>query len=823
MSLFSDAEIAHDEGMAAADYFFTTRPAYPWSISSIGWPMFAAVAVALIVLTLWAYLRHPQATRGRVLVVLILRLLALLLALSTALRPSIGYQEDPKLPSHLLIGVDLSESMTVKDEVNSQTRIDAVRRMLEKCQPILDELQAEQNVTVHLYGFGPGDFREATGVYDPAAPANARKSDYGAYLNRTLERWRPERFIRGHVVIGDGAENGTSFNSLTEAGTWRAQAPLHTVAVGRTDSTSNARDVAVASISCDPEPVPIKTDLVVRAVINQSGFPGATVKAELSFDLGDGFKVESTERIKLDKTVGNEVAFRVKAPAKPGEIKVKVEVPVDTVPGDVAPANNARTTYLTVTKEGVRVLFVDRWREEMMRISDAWRADKRIDVTRVLRQDDSPAGPAERAEFDFDSKAYDVIVIGNLSARQLRAIDPKLPEKIVEQVTKKGTGLLFLGGEAAFAGTPGKAFAEGGIRGTALEDILPVRIDQFPPAARQIDSDEARFQTVPTFDGLGHYLMKVADTPEQSLDWWNRLNATDSRAKLTAPSKLGSPKPTAKVLAYASADRQPAKIGERQYDLPVLLAVHQVGDGNRGRVAAFAGQNSRYWEGFGQRKDREGIRLFARFWKQMILWLAHQEQDEGAAYARPQYREIPAGSEQTVKVGLRGPGGAELKDAAFTVKVIAPGQSAESGQPVPAVADANGGSKVAFNATTAGEYTVNVTATGKDPSGADVKGEATARFFAYPDVSDEMLRTAADHEFLKSLAGAGGGQFFRLDDLPQYFRSLVGQPLENARPKPKYFPDWRRNHSKGFLPGWLVLFVLLLGLEWGLRRWWGMV
>ena len=41
--------------------------------------------------------------------------------------------------------------------------------------------------------------------------------------------------------------------------------------------------------------------------------------------------------------------------------------------------------------------------------------------------------------------------------------------------------------------------------------------------------------------------------------------------------------------------------------------------------------------------------------------------------------------------------------------------------------------------------------------------------------------------------------------------------------RPKFLPDWRRNHSKGFLTLWLVVFTGLLGAEWGLRRLWGMV
>jgi pimeloyl-ACP methyl ester carboxylesterase len=51
-------------GMAsAAEYFLSTRPAYPWSVYPVGLPALALVAAALVALTLWAYLKHPQATR----------------------------------------------------------------------------------------------------------------------------------------------------------------------------------------------------------------------------------------------------------------------------------------------------------------------------------------------------------------------------------------------------------------------------------------------------------------------------------------------------------------------------------------------------------------------------------------------------------------------------------------------------------------------------------------------------------------------------------------------------------------------------------------
>src|SRR5690349_16078227 len=105
--------------MTESSYFFSTRPAYPWSEYPAGLPALAVVAAVLVALTVWTYLGHPQATGRRLVVVLGLRLLALLVALLTAIRPSVGVQEEPKVPSTLLIGIDLSESMTVADEFNS--------------------------------------------------------------------------------------------------------------------------------------------------------------------------------------------------------------------------------------------------------------------------------------------------------------------------------------------------------------------------------------------------------------------------------------------------------------------------------------------------------------------------------------------------------------------------------------------------------------------------------------------------------------------------------------------------------------------------------
>jgi hypothetical protein len=141
------------------------------------------------------------------------------------------------------------------------------------------------------------------------------------------------------------------------------------------------------------------------------------------------------------------------------------------------------------------------------------------------------------------------------------------------------------------------------------------------------------------------------------------------------------------------------------------------------------------------------------------------------------------------------------------------------------------GAKVLFRPREKGEYFVVLTSPKKDAEGKpilDSEGKpvllrATAKFIAVPDTSDEMLRVNADHDFMSRLSVPTGGKALRLEDLPAFLKELKSEPLSTMTPKPRYYPDWRRNHSKGFLPLWLVIFVLLLGTEWALRRMWGMV
>ena len=806
--------------------------------------LLAAAGSAVAALTFWTYSGRAGGSRRRVLVLVALRLLTLLVILLTALRPAYPVDDPPKTRTQLLIGVDLSESMTVRDEVGNSSRIDAVRRTLDLCQPTLDALQIEQNMTVTVYGFGASGFTEVAGAYDPAAPATAPQSDYRTYLARTLEKWQGQKFVRGHVLIGDGAENAPGSSALAEAGAWRRTAPIQTFVVGTTTPPGAVRDVAIADGRLDPDPVAIKNDVTLRLKVNAFGFSGSTVPVKVQYDLGQGYQDVLVEKVKLAKEKDNTVELKLKVPDQLPEdekkqprkqIKVRVEIPVSDVPGDINAANNVLETYMNLTKEGLRVLIVDRYRYEYALLLDALAADPRIDVRKVdLQTDGGGAGLLEA--FDFDDKAYDVMILGNVSASQLAAIDPKIPTRIAERVIKKGMGFMMIGGHATFSGQPAErgpdprtGAPKSGWRGVKdLEAILPVRLDDGPPGlpASFFDLENGRYQFVVNPRFADDFLVKIAGSRAESEELWGKLNHSPSpnrsagRFRFTGISNIGNPLSTANVYAWASSADPLVRNSDGQGLAPLLVG-HQIGDGDRGRVLAFGAQDTMMWQLYGQPKTQDGKQIHSRFWRQLVLWLAHQETDESTVTARPSFPRLAVGSKQEVKFGIRGQNGAVVVNPTFDVTLFAPGDAV--GKKVDVDADPAGGSVLNYNPPTAGEYTVKVTATGKTAKGEPVAGDASAKFIGYPETAEEMIRTAADPDFLAKAAAASGGKGYRLDELPGFLKELRGQPLDNVKPKQKYLPNWDRKSSEGFLPTWLAVFAALLAAEWGLRRFWGMV
>ena len=238
----------------------TWDPAWPWSLPGVGAPGLLVAGLVLVALTVWTYRGVRAASYGRVLVLIGIRVAALAVACLAILRPSLAFQEDLHPPSTLLIAADASESMTIQDQHNNQSRWDYLRRLLQEAAPAFQRLQDEHNIRVALYRFA-GDVAD----FDPEGKADGKRTDFGEMLHSIYERHSSERYLRGLLVLSDGADNGTRYPALSLAAKWRMlPCPIQTFAFGQTTTRSKQRDIAFTAINPEPSPVAIKGKLTIK-------------------------------------------------------------------------------------------------------------------------------------------------------------------------------------------------------------------------------------------------------------------------------------------------------------------------------------------------------------------------------------------------------------------------------------------------------------------------------------------------------------------------------------------------------------------------------
>jgi len=806
-----------------------------------GFAVLAICAAVLIGLTLWTYLGSSQTTPRRLFLLIVLRLLALTIAILTALRPAISVTEQPKQKSILVIALDSSESMTVTDEYDKLSRWEVLKRNVEKCEPLLKQLQDEQEVTVHLYPFST-DFNLANDQYRPpgddkkelliadwirSKKPDGKRTDFGQMLAELHKKYLAETLpFRGLVIVSDGGNNVMlpDLDPIRQAGFWRyANRPIYAFMTGRSETRTDQKDIGFTSIVADPSPVGVKADLTVKATLKASGLENANVKIKLSISIRNGEtrkwedvpELARIETFRLTKPAGNEIELATKATEKPGQIRATLEI-VEGPAEDRIQGNNRISTFVTVTKEGVRVLVIDRARLELKFLREALGSDKRFDLVQLIRQTDDPLPAGEARKFDLLNEAYDVIILGDVSPERLNRIDPKLMENIAKLVGEKGVGLLMTGGVDSFGGTPGQSGNESW-KNTPLAELLPVEI---PDRTLQRDGPT---QIVPLANAFSEYIMKLQTDPDANRKTWEKLGDT-ALSRLGGYTEIGKPKRGAKVYALA---RETEKGGEAP-----LLVGQTLGRSNA-RVLAFGADQTWKWMNLGSQEKAEdpdeGIKLHSRFWRQMVLWLAHQDEVEGSVFVRPQLSRLAVNGRNDIDMGIKGKHNDEVLNPKMRYQVIPAGEEPDEKKARPAERGERGKPRGRFEARLPGEYRVIARGEGKDVDGTEIKGDAEAWFDVYPEVSDELLNPAANESFLLELEKAARSstpEYVRkVDKLPAFLKEeFIDKPLKQPNLRPKLYPDWRRDgDSRWFLPILLVAFVAILSLEWGLRRVWGMV
>jgi uncharacterized membrane protein len=364
--------------------------------------------------------------------------------------------------------------------------------------------------------------------------------------------------------------------------------------------------------------------------------------------------------------------------------------------------------------------------------------------------------------------AYRAIILGSVEAA---SFSPDQLRMLADFVSKRGGGLLMIGGR--------RAFAEGGWAGTPVAEVLPVEIEGAPARGSQ---PEALWLSVrPTREGSNFPVTTLEATDKSSSDRWNEL------PRVTTVNPVQRARPGATVLLTGEDDRRQEHI---------VLAYQRYG---RGKSLVFPIQDSFIWKMDATIPVTDTTH--STFWRRMVRWLVDGVPDHVAIMTDSD--RVEPGEPIQLSAEVVDPAFVEVNDAQVTATVRAP-SGKTSDVPLQWIVTKDGEYRATFVPDEAGLWEVSAKAT----RGQQDLGASTIHTRASAGDS-EYFDAAMRSSLLQRIAEETGGHFFTPADalkLPEAI-SYSGRGVTVVEERDLWD-----------MP--LVLFVLLalIAGEWGFRR-----
>jgi hypothetical protein len=772
------------------------------------WPVVITIAAVLVGL-LWLRPRHVRLAAYQWAALAGLRLVVVLLTLVAMLRPMLVYTKVEPQRASLVLLIDGSRSMQVADSLGDKPRWDAMKLLLETSSADIAKLSKTWEVSAYQFAAESRKLDIRDGKLPLAASPDGEQSALGSAINEVVDRAGDGRML-GMLLLSDGAQRAAPPHDLPPQLAVRRlaaeQIPLYTFTFGKAGGSERA-DLSIGDLVTN-ESVFTEAPTEVRGELRAEGYANQQVKVQLLWESNDGMEAVDTALVDTGMEGGSVPVILGHTPRLPGEYKVSLRVePRD---GELVTTNNEASTFVTVRPGGIKVLFL----VGAKRIGGGPSQEQRF-VRHALAQ--SPDVVVDRRLITYDPPAmdlvetirtgeYDIVITEDVD---YSGLSPTSWQAIAERV-RRGMGFAMLGGY--------HSFGPGGFRDTEPGNLLPIDIG---PAQRQSFGEPVRkdvhlsgpVRMRPTAPlGTRHPIMQIGvpqgDSGRGSTEPAARTGeSSEPRPQLPDPvatwaslppldgaNRLDRRELKSNAIVLAEAD------DNRRHP---LLVVGQAGDG---RTLVFAGDSTWRWSmmGFGD--------AHRRFWRQVVLWLAKKdEQTEGRVWIRLAGRRAMRGTRVEFTLGAEDSQGGAIESAQFKVTIKTPDGRAVDIRPTKSAGD----SSAVFRETDKpGDYQITVTAM----DGDEGLGTAEARFLV-PDHDLELDRPAAEPTLMAQLAEMtkpAGGAALAAEELPDLLKRLADKPPElknEVIAKVTYWDTWP----------FLWSFVGLLGVEWYLRKRWGLV
>ena len=743
-----------------------------------------AIVSALAVAAVIAWFTPPLADPNRRRWLIALRSIAALAILLAIFRPALIRTDNRPADATLVVGVDLSRSMTMPDNEDG----DRWSTQQEVWQKLAEGLkQFDETLDVQLFGY------ERTAESLPSTEPDALQNlvpkgnltDLATAANFALQT-AGSNPLAGVVFLGDGRQTARpsdlaggmdaqrSIETLNSLGV-----PFWTVPIGPAAGSGGSRDVAVEALE-ESFQLFAGNEFEVSFQLITRGLAGVDVPIKLTWINQNGGRTEALSRLivpeKSDETSG--MKLDLVAP-EPGAYRLEVQAEKQS--GELVTQNNRQISFVEIREGGGRILYLEGIaRPEQTFLRRALRGFPDLDLRyKWIRQDRTwPVDLGDR----FKPSKFDIYILGDVDADALGR--EQLAE--LQKSIAKGAGLITLGGF--------QSYGRGGYAKSPLADVLPIQMDS--SRRRDIASDVTDQRDTSQIRGevllqptRNHPIIDLGgEDPDET---WKKL------APMQGANRLVGPKVAPGVqVVLQNPNKEPMMV---------------LGEYGSGRVASLAFDSTYRWWRNGQSDAHR------RFWRQTMLWLLSREESGGDKIRiELDSRRFALAEPPEFRASLESVLSSSTQKRELIAEVIDETGKATS---VPVSTQSVGqDSTSAINGKLpeleAGIYRLRV----KTKNDSSVEPAELA--FQATDKSRELASPMADPVYLRQLAqitsGHGGGAFSpeEVDDLIE----TIGQRRRQAE-----IPIIEKLRlGDGPVSGWILfaVFAGALSAEWYLRRRW---
>lgn len=572
------------------------------------WGFALLLFIGLIAFAFYLYRSESWLARNRRLIMGSCYVLAGFLIVLLLLEPALKLKSTRTQKKNLIVLLDVSESMSIRDHIVEGTvgesppegnesnvlkqpgsRLSHAKDALLRIRKNLDD-----RYSVHYYSMGDrlqtlsldGNASEVLGEIS----ADAGSSKLGSAMEEAMARHAGQE-LAGVVLLSDFSWIDGSDPIQVARGLKGRDVRVYPVAFGMPSPPDiRVRRLIAPEVAFAGDKVPL------RVQVDSSGFEDSPV--EVVLQMNDEV-IESRDLILTGQSQFVEFLF---VPPK-GIEKANLKASIEDRPGEVALENNEAKHGMQVIDEKINVLYVEgmpRWEYRYLR----WvlLRDPRLNVRFLMTQGDkylAATSPRHLGVFPSEAeemRTYDLVILGDVSASFFTNDQVRWMEELVKgrelsedenssSLVGGGGSLLMLGGQV---GSPASYF------NTRIADVLPVKMDS---TSRQWYHGSS-FPVV-TPDGLESSVVSLHPEKETNDRIWRMVSPMSYMNGLT-------PKPGATVLLSRSGNDPTAQ------PYP-LVAWQRYGKGK----SMYVGTDD-LW-----RLRREvGDQFHSRFWGQAIQFLA---------------------------------------------------------------------------------------------------------------------------------------------------------------------------------------------------------